>query len=69
MVPNHGTLTREGAAQYLHVSLPTLDGYLHRAKHPLPHVRAGRKYIISCELLNDWLREESRRQTGEGYHD
>lgn len=61
---NTGTFTREQAAKYLNISLPILDGFLHRSTNPLPSIRAGRKYVIPCHGLDDWLAEEANRQMG-----
>lgn len=57
-------LSRKEAAELCNVSLPTLDGFLNRRENPLPSIRAGRKILISAELLKEWLNEESVRQTG-----
>ena len=59
----NGTMTRDQAAEYLNVSLPTIDAYIHRESAPLPHIKAGRKYLIPTAMLNEWLVQEAQRQT------
>ena len=61
-ISTHGTLTREQAAKYLNVSLPTLDAFLHRYDNPLPCIRAGRKYLVPLASIEAWLISESSRQ-------
>lgn len=61
-----GTMTRKMAAEYLGISLPTLDSFLHRQSNPLPSIKAGRRYIIPVEGLETWLAAEAARQTGGG---
>lgn len=56
------TLTRQEAAEHLHVSLPTLDAWLRRSADPLPHIRAGRHIVIPRAGLEKWLAEEAARQ-------
>lgn len=55
------TLTRSEAARELSVSLPVLDGWLHRADNPLPHIRSNRRVIIPAAGLQNWLLEEVER--------
>lgn len=57
----NGTMTREATAKYLNVSLPTLDAYLHRKENPIPAIKAGRKYLIPCSMLESWLNAEAVR--------
>ena len=64
-----GTFTREQAAKYLNVSLPILDGFLHRCANPLPALRAGRKYLIPRDGLDAWLADEANRQMGGTHND
>lgn len=64
-----GTFTREQAAKYLNISLPILDGFLHRHANPLPSIRAGRKYVIPRAGLEEWLTAEAARQMGGGTDD
>lgn len=58
---NNATMTREQLARHLNLSLPTIDGFLHRKENPIPSIRAGRRYIIPCALLEKWLVEEAER--------
>ena len=53
------TLTRVEAAEHCNVSLPILDGLLHRKENPLPHIKVGRRYIIPRASLEKWLAEEA----------
>ena len=59
-------LCREEAAKACRVSVPTLTAWMNRANDPLPHVRAGRKYLILASALDSWLRDEARRQSAGG---
>lgn len=46
---------RKTAAEMLGITLPTLDRYLHCAKNPIPHVKAGKRVLISVDALKRWL--------------
>ena len=51
------------AAHLAGVGVHTVQGWLRRTHHPLPHFRAGRRFLISHEELLLWLSEESARTT------
>ena len=47
--------------ELLGVSEPTVQAWLKRSEHPMPHVRKGHAIRIPAFLLKEWLREESTR--------
>ena len=55
------TATRKEIAQRYGVCLATLDGWLHRADNPLPHVKAGKKVLISISAADRWFEAEGER--------
>lgn len=59
-----GVLSRKNAAEYLGVSLPLLDRYIHRESNPIPVIRTARKYLIPLASLDEWIAAEASRQGG-----
>lgn len=58
------TYTRKEAAAALGVSLPTLDKFMKRADHPLPHMRQSYKLtLIPRAALEQWVLDEAERNT------
>ena len=51
-------LTRIEAAEYLRISLDGLDRLIHRSDHPLPLLKAGRRFLFSPEAIIRWAQEE-----------
>ena len=60
--PRTNVFTRREAAHDMRISLPTLDGYIHRPEYPLPHFYAGRRILIPVADLKQWLSDEVSRQ-------
>ena len=52
------TLTMAEACEIIGVSMPTLRGFLHRQADPLPAMRAGRRWLISRNGLEEWLQRQ-----------
>ena len=57
------------AAARVGISVPTMQTWLRRAEHPVPHVRDGRTIRIPAFLLREWLTEEARRCSTEQKRD
>lgn len=57
-----GAMSRREAAEYLGISLPLLDKYIHRQSNPIPVIRTARRYIIPCGSLDKWIDAEAERQ-------
>lgn len=52
------TYTLKEAAQVAHVSVPTMTAW---ANQPgFPALRAGRKWLIPCDLFKVWLEDQAR---------
>lgn len=58
----------EQAARALGVSVHKLNTWLRRSERPLPHIQDGRRILIPCHLLIQWLTEEASRNLGTGGH-
>ena len=56
----------EQAAKALGVSVHKLNGWLRRAEAPVPHIQDGRRILIPCHLLIQWLTEEAGKNLGFG---
>lgn len=59
-----GTLSRKKAAEYMGISLPLLDKYIHRETNPIPVIRINRRYLIPQVSLDEWIAAEVTRQGG-----
>ena len=53
---------KEQAAKKMGVSVNTFETLLKRNDNPIPSIKVGRRTIIPSELLNEWLRDEAKRQ-------
>ena len=51
-------LTRIETADYLRISLDGLHRLIHRSDHPLPLLKAGRRFLFSPEAIIRWAQEE-----------
>ena len=60
-LPNRLCYNVEEAAQLEGVSVHKFNGWLKRRDHPVPHTLDGRRIIIPGEMLEEWLRDEARR--------
>lgn len=49
-------LTRRELASYLHISLAGVDSLVHDPRRPLPHIRAGRRYLFDVSEVIAHLR-------------
>ena len=58
------TLSVPEACQALGLSRPVVDAYIHREKNPLPDIKAGRRYVIPRNALEQWMMEEVARDSG-----
>ena len=56
------------AARSVGVSTHKLSSWLRRAERPLPHIQDGRRILIPCHLLVQWLTEEAVRNVDIGEH-
>lgn len=56
-------LTRAEAAALLRVSLDGIDAMM-RAPDPIPHLRAGRRYLFDTSEILDWARRQAEVSRG-----
>jgi len=54
-------LTRRDLAKALHVSTAAVDKLTHRAKDPIPHIRAGRRYLFRLDSVLAFLEKLTRK--------
>ena len=54
-------LTREQLARALHLSFDGLDKLIHDRVRPLPHFRAGRRYLFDLTEVREHLRVDSSK--------
>lgn len=59
---NRGILSRREAAEYLGISLPLLDRYIHRSINPIPTIHTARRYLIPLASLDEWINAEAVRK-------
>jgi len=55
------TLSVEDVCASTDSSRPTVMAFIHRSENPMPHIKAGRKYLIPRAALETWLIEEAAR--------
>ena len=57
--PTLDLLTRKELAEALHLSLDGLDKLVHDPVRPLPHFRAGRRFLFDLNEVRDHLRVQT----------
>lgn len=60
-VPADGLLTRVEAAALLRVSLDGIDKFIQTDEHPIPVLRAGRRFLFDRDEVIAWARESAQR--------